>query len=311
MLLIAEGAAGVRMLRALNGLEHRLVAVMTREANGAGTGVTVAALARSLGYMVWDAALATDAAFADTVSACEVDILLNVHSLAIVDAAVLRATRYGGYNLHPGPLPRYAGLNSVSWALYRGEQTHGVTIHRMEAAIDAGAIAYQESFPIAPTDTALAVTTRCVTVGLRLMLRLLETASTAPSRIPAHEQDLSQRECFGREAPERGQLTWAQPAARVVDFVRACDYYPLSSPWGHPRTRAGTRELGVVKASRTGVATDVPPGTVGDVTGPSVRVACRDEWISIAKVLVDGRNVDAVDALLSGVRLQDERSHRA
>lgn len=305
MLLIAEQAAGVKVLRALKERDYRVVAVMASPAKSANAGDPMWSVAKALGFTTWDVGLVKDPSFAKAVGASDVDVVLNVHSLALIDATVLCAARYGGYNLHPGPLPRYAGLNSVSWALYRGEPTHGVTIHRMEAVIDGGAIAYQEDFPISLDDTALTVSARCVKVGVRLMLRLLRTLSKDPSSVPAQQQDLSQREFFGREVPCQGRLSWAQPAARAVDFIRACDFYPLASPWGHPRAQVGSRGIGIVKASRTGVATDAPPGTVGDIVGRSVRVACCDEWISVAKVDVDGRFADAAEVLRAERRLQD------
>lgn len=305
VLLIAEEAAGIRMLRALHERDDRVVAVLASSERSAKPGATMWTVARSLGDPTWDVGLVKDRSLADAVTAAGVDVVLNVHSLEVIDAAVLGAARFGGYNLHPGPLPRYAGLNSVSWALYRGEPSHGVTVHRMAAVIDGGPIAYQEQFPISPDDTALTLSARCVEVGVRLMLRLLETLSSDPSSVPAQEQDLAQREFFGRGVPAQGRLSWAQPAAHAVDFVRACDFYPLESPWGHPRAQFGAREIGVVKASRTGVAAAAPPGTVGDIIGRSVWVACGDEWISVAKVIVEGRYADAADLLRAERRHQD------
>ena len=305
VLLIAEEAAGIRMLRMLKEQDYRVVAVMASSAKSAKTGATMWAVAKALGYATWDVGLLKDPSLADAVGASGVDVVLNVHSLEAIDGTVLGAARYGGYNLHPGPLPRYAGLNSVSWALYRGEPTHGVTIHRMEAVIDGGAIAYLEEFPVSLDDTALTVSAKCVDVGVRLMLRLLRTLSIDPSSVPADEQDLSRREFFGGDVPNQGRLSWAQPAARAVDFVRACDFYPLASPWGHPRAQIGSREIGIVKAARTGVVADAPPGTVGDIADRSVRVACGDEWISVAKVDVEGRYADAVDVLRGERRLED------
>jgi len=68
-----------------------------------------------------------------------------------VPEAVLGVPARGAWNLHPGPLPRYAGLNAPSWAIYRGEQRHGVTVHRMDRGIDTGDIAYQETRKVALT----------------------------------------------------------------------------------------------------------------------------------------------------------------
>src|SRR5580692_7331177 len=67
-----------------------------------------------------------DPELAESLRSAQVDLLLNVHSLYIIHQGVLAVPRLGAYNLHPAPLPRYAGLNSVSWAIYHGEKEHGV-----------------------------------------------------------------------------------------------------------------------------------------------------------------------------------------
>jgi UDP-4-amino-4-deoxy-L-arabinose formyltransferase/UDP-glucuronic acid dehydrogenase (UDP-4-keto-hexauronic acid decarboxylating) len=134
-----------------------------------------------------------------------VDLLLNVHSLYVLPEPLLRVPALGAWNLHPGPLPRYAGLNAPSWAIYRGEQRHGVSVHRMEAGIDTGDIAYQESFPIAAADTGLSVALRCAQVGVALLHRLLEDA--AAGSIPRLAQDAAQRTYFGRGVPQCAPAT--------------------------------------------------------------------------------------------------------
>ena len=92
----------------------------------------------------------------------EIDLLLNVHSLYVIHADLVAAPRTGSFNLHPGPLPEYAGLNAPSWAIYHGESRHTVTVHWMEPGIDTGAIAYETSFEIAEDDTGLSLSARCV-----------------------------------------------------------------------------------------------------------------------------------------------------
>ena len=88
-----------------------------------------------------------DPALAESLRSEPVDLLLNVHSLYIVHQNVLAVPRSGAYNLHPAPLPRYAGLNSVSWAIYRGEKEHGVTFTKWKPGIDTGATCSRKYFP--------------------------------------------------------------------------------------------------------------------------------------------------------------------
>src|SRR5437588_12997623 len=56
---------------------------------------------------------------------------------------------------------------------------------------------------------------------------------------------------FGKEIPKGGRLSWKRPAREVVNFVRACDYWPYRSPWGHPKVSFEGREIAVAKAIRT------------------------------------------------------------
>jgi len=242
---------------------------------------------------------------ADRIRSEQVEIILNVHSLHIIHEEVLAAARWGAYNLHPSPLPRYAGLNAISWAIYRGEKTHGVTVHKMEPGIDTGPIVFQAVFPIEDHDTALSVSFKCMQHGLRLMHKLLEVAATDPREIHLVPQDLSKREYFGAEIPEGGKLLWSSTAERIVNLVRACDYFPFQSPWQYPRIRLNCKELALVKASRTGFSTTCPSGTIGSRTDSGVMVAAADEWILAKKLRVGTEYSDALGILKTGDRFDD------
>lgn len=304
VVLVGEESAGLEMLRRLRCTQHRLVAIIAEPSEPSLARTSVWNVARHLGCETWPAELVRSADLGERLRSQNVDILLNVYSLYLMHEEVLAAPRLGAFNLHPGPLPRYAGLNPVSWAIFRGENKHGVTVHKMEPEVDAGPLVYQSFFPIDADDTALSLSFKCVREGIALMSRLLQAAE-AGAKIPLSPQDLTMRECFGREIPEEGQLSWFWPARKVVDFVRACDYFPFSSPWGHPRTRRGGQEFAIVKASRTGIPCYVQPGTVGDSAGPGVYVACQDEWILATKLRVHNKYLPAGEFLSSGDHLAE------
>jgi UDP-4-amino-4-deoxy-L-arabinose formyltransferase/UDP-glucuronic acid dehydrogenase (UDP-4-keto-hexauronic acid decarboxylating) len=305
VLLVAEESAGAQTLKALAQGGHRVVGVLTSPPKNTNSGPGIWNLAAQLGYQVWPAHIVKDPAFAERMRSDNIDILLNVHSLHIICKEVLSAPRLGSFNMHPGPLPRYAGLNAVSWAIYRGEDTHGVTIHKMLPAIDAGPIVYQSLFPIDAKDTGLSLSLKCVRKGIPLLLQLVKTASHDPAAIPLVSQDLSKREYFGKGVPQNGKLSWARRAREIMNFVRACDYLPFRSPWGQPRTRAGNQEIGVVRASLVCQPCKSPPGTIGKKKGQGVQVACADEWLSISRLALNGLYVNAVDILATAIRLTE------
>jgi UDP-4-amino-4-deoxy-L-arabinose formyltransferase/UDP-glucuronic acid dehydrogenase (UDP-4-keto-hexauronic acid decarboxylating) len=303
IVLVAEESAGIQLLRALAQGPDRLVAVMT-SIDRKNTVANVAAAAASLGVEVWPAQRVRDPQLAEDLRVARVDLLLNAHSLFVVHDAVLNAPAIGAFNLHPGPLPRYAGLNCPSWAICRGERSYGVTVHRMAGRIDAGSIAYQASFPIDEDETGFTLGAKCIRAGVPLMLTLVQTAREDPAAIPALRQDLTQRQYFGREIPRGGLLDWAEPAHKVLAFVRAFDFYPFPSPWGHPHTACDDLVVSVIKAAPTGAATSALPGTLRRGAGDTLEVATADEWVALDLLRVTGRFVKAGEVLVPGARLQ-------
>lgn len=230
-----------------------------------------------------------------------------MHSLYLVHEDVLRAPRIGAFNLHPGPLPRYAGLNAPSWAIYHGESEYGVTVHWMEPGVDTGAIAYQTHFPIAPDETGFSLSARCVKEGVPLMLRVVLDAARDAAAIPRVAQDLSRRSYFvKRKVPEGGRIAWTRPACEVANLVRAADYSPFRSPWGTPRAKRGASTIGIVKTVDTGIVSIAAPGTVATAPdGQGVLVACADAFVRVTVVRVDEKACDAALVLEPGEVLGD------
>ena len=302
--LVAEESAGIQALRLVVERGHRVAAVLAAEDRGDERGATVAATAGRLGLPLWPSSLVRDPALGRRLRRERVDLLLNVHALHVVHADVLAAARIGCFNLHPGPLPGYAGLNAPSWAILLGETSHAVTLHWMVAQVDAGPIAYVASMPIEPDDTGLSLSVACIRAGLPLLSRLLEDAARDPAEIPRAPQGPGPARYFGRSPPFAGRLPWGLAARQIVDLVRAADYSPLPSPWGNPVAMLGGREVAVVRASRTDAPADQAAGCVGPARAGARLVAAADEWVAVKRVRVDGARADPIEALPEGERFE-------
>jgi methionyl-tRNA formyltransferase len=290
-----EEGAGARALRLTLAKGHRVVGVLSSgaaggpaaEAERASVPVVPPAEARTLAALIREE---------------RVDLLLNVHSLRILPPEVLGAPAIGCFNLHPGPLPRFAGLNAPSWAIYEGETRYGCSLHWMAPEVDAGPIAYEAVFDTEPRETGLSLSVKCTGHGLPLVEQLLADAS-ADASIPARGQDLGQRRYLPPGPPHGGRVPWAEPVATVDAFVRACSYEPFSSPWGDAVTTVGGSRVAVTRLTPTGRAADEPPGTVGEGRGRAVEVATADEWALVEGIRVDGRPSVPAEELPQGARL--------
>ena len=305
VLLVAEESAGVQTLKTLAERGHEIVGVMASPEKRAFVGTTPWQLAQKMGFRTWPARVVKDGSFAEEVRNAKVDLLLNVHSLFLIAPQILDAPRIGSFNLHPGPLPRYAGLNAPSWAIYHDERTHGVTLHKMVPRIDGGPIAYQEIFTIEEEETGFSLSAKCIRSGMGLIKQLLDSAARNAADIPLRPQDFAQRRYFGKEVPESGLLKWSRPARQIFNFIRACDYCPFQSPWPHGRSVLDGQEISIVSASLTRETCSVQPGSVGETREGRAKVACGDEWLWIRRLMVNG-SYAAPDAVLKpGDRLKD------
>jgi methionyl-tRNA formyltransferase len=118
-------------------------------------------------------------------------------------------------NVHPSLLPRWRGAAPVERAIMAGDTETGVTIHETVEALDAGPIAAQHAFPIAPDDDAGVVFAHAAEVAARLLDDVLETGARFE---PQSEEGVTYAE---KIRPEDRELDLSLPAGEVVNRVRA------------------------------------------------------------------------------------------
>ncbi|HKT43761.1 MAG TPA: methionyl-tRNA formyltransferase [Gaiellaceae bacterium] len=138
-------------------------------------------------------------------------VVVAAYGLLIPESALERAL---WINVHPSLLPRWRGAAPVERALMAGDVRTGVTIHRTTKELDAGPIAAQEAFGIAPDDDAGAVYARAAEVAARLLGDVLPD----PSFTPQPEEGVTYAEKIG--AADR-ELDLSRPAQELVNRVRA------------------------------------------------------------------------------------------
>jgi methionyl-tRNA formyltransferase len=116
-------------------------------------------------------------------------------------------------NAHPSLLPRWRGAAPVERALIAGDTETGVTVIKLVEELDAGPIAAQERFPVAPDDDAGAVYDRAVPLAADLLERVLP----APSFEPQPPEGVTYAEKMG---PDDRELDLSRPE-EAVNRVRA------------------------------------------------------------------------------------------
>jgi methionyl-tRNA formyltransferase len=118
-------------------------------------------------------------------------------------------------NVHPSMLPRWRGAAPVERALMAGDEETGVTIIRLVEELDAGPIAAQRAFKIAPDDDAGAVYARAGALAAELLDDVLDGD---PQFRPQPEAGLTYAEKI--RPPDR-ELDFSRPPHELLNRIRA------------------------------------------------------------------------------------------
>jgi methionyl-tRNA formyltransferase len=234
---------GYRCLSVL--LAHRLevALVVTHRDNPAETiwFESVQALAQLHGLPVATPEDPNTPEFIARVAGLQPDLFFSFYYRHMLPKTLLAVASRGALNMHGSLLPRYRGRVPVNWAVIRGEQETGATLHYMVEKPDAGDIVAQQAVPILPDDTAFEVFNK-VTVAAEMTLnRTLPAllAGTAP-RTP---QDLSRGSYFSGRKPEDGRIDWSRGAAEIHNLIRG-----VAPPYPGAFTDVGRQRVRILRS---------------------------------------------------------------
>ncbi|KIL99337.1 Methionyl-tRNA formyltransferase [Paramagnetospirillum magnetotacticum MS-1] len=132
--------------------------------------------------------------------------------------------RWGTYNVHPGALPRYAGLFAPFRCMLDGSESIGCTLHRVDKGIDTGPIVGIGHLPIDRRRSLLWHVVNTYRPGLDLFLDMLDGLRRGQE--PHYQaQDFSQRQYVSLPGAE----PFAQFKAKGLKLLEAAEYLEILS----------------------------------------------------------------------------------
>jgi len=163
----------------------------------------------------------------DALVAARSDVMVVAAYGLILPPWALDLPRLGCLNIHASLLPRWRGAAPIHRAIEAGDSCSGITIMRMDAGLDTGAMLLVESTPIAPDDSTATLHDRLATLGARLIveaLRRLEVDGLVAT--PQPEEGATYAHKVGKA---EAAVDWSLPAAVVERRLRAFDPFPGAS----------------------------------------------------------------------------------
>jgi methionyl-tRNA formyltransferase len=167
---------------------------------------------------------ARDETFIAQVRELTPDIIVVAAYGQILPQSLLDIPRFGCLNVHTSLLPKYRGAAPIQWAIINGDQETGVTIMKMDAGLDTGAMVSEEQTPILPEDDSQTLYDRLARLGGTLLARTIP--DYVAGKIMPRPQPADGVSYARKIKKEDGRLDWSQPALVLWNRVRGLTPWP-------------------------------------------------------------------------------------
>ena len=180
--------------------------------------------ALAAGLPVFQPEKAREETFIEQLRQLQPDLIAVAAYGQILPRSILDLPRLGCINVHTSLLPKYRGAAPIQWAILNGDTESGVTIMKIDLALDSGDILSQRSVPIGPADTGQVLHDRLAAVGAQLLVETIP--DYAAGRITPHPQPAEGVSYARKIRKEDGRIDWQQPARTIVNRLRAFTPWP-------------------------------------------------------------------------------------
>lgn len=199
-----------------------------------------------------------------------------------IPESLLSLPAHGFFNFHGGPLPDLRGPDPLFEAIRQELAETALTIHRIDAELDAGPVVYEDYFPLAAGITHGLLSTQLALRSAQAIPVLLERIRQRT--LSFHPQSPASGGYYRRAAPADLYIRWqSQRASAVEALIRACN--PV---YGGAAVVMGGWTLRLTDAAvLAGVSHNALPGTLLELSVErGALIQCLDD--AVLQVFVIG-----------------------
>ncbi len=202
----------------------------------------------------------------------------------------------GTINVHGSLLPQYKGAAPINWAVINGEKFTGVTTFKLKQEIDTGNILLSNKIEIEENDTAGTLHDKLKEVGAHLLVKTITLL--ADDQLTEIPQENIKEEI--RHAPklytETGKIDWNKGVNEVYNLIRGLSPYPAAY------TSFNGKTLKIFSAQKLSDIAGVLPGTYETDEKTFLKFACKNGYINVTSLQLEGKKKMDVNDFLRGYR---------
>lgn len=205
----------------------------------------------------------------------------------------------GTINLHASLLPQYRGAAPINWAIINGEKETGVTTFKLQHEIDTGEMIGRRKVVIRDEETAGDLYDKLMKSGAELLLETVQSISENNFTLTSQKPDINSVEI--KRAPkiykEDCHIRWEEDVHNIYNFIRGLSPHPTAWTFLHDKQFKIFRTAALLESSHPLI-----PGTVETDHKTYLRIACKNGWLPLTDVQLEGKRRMGIEEFLRGFR---------
>jgi methionyl-tRNA formyltransferase len=246
-----------------------------------------------------------DPEFVENLRNLKADIIIVV-AFRMLPEVVWKLASTATFNLHASLLPQYRGAAPINHAIINGETVTGVTTFLIDDKIDTGNILLREEVHIFPFENAGDIHDRLMKQGARLVIRTLEGLADNTLRLQPQSLFIRPGEIL-KPAPKINPgdciINWNNDPVAIHNLIRGL----APSPCARSVLRGDSADLyfKIFESQPETIKHNMNPGEIITDGKHFIRIACKDGFVSVVSLQLEGRRrMNAVE-FLRGFKIKD------
>jgi methionyl-tRNA formyltransferase len=246
-----------------------------------------------------------DPGFAESLRNLKPDLIIVV-AFRMLPEVIWKIPTVGTFNLHASLLPQYRGAAPINHAIINGESVTGVTTFLIDDTIDTGNILLREEVHIFPFENAGDIHDRLMKQGARLVIRTLEglsdnnikplsqTTFIKPGEVLKPAPKIFPKDCI---------INWNNDPVTIHNLIRGLSPSPCARSF--LRNNDTRISFKILESQPEITKHNINPGEIISDGKHFIRIACKDGFISIVNLQIEGKRKMNTVEFLRGFKIKD------
>jgi methionyl-tRNA formyltransferase len=246
-----------------------------------------------------------DPEFLEKLNNINADFFIVV-AFRMLPEVVWKMPSIGTFNLHASLLPQYRGAAPINHAIINGETITGVTTFLIDDKIDTGNILLREEIQIYPFENAADIHDRLMKHGASLVIRTLEELSE--NRIKPQPQSLFIKpgevlKPAPKIFPKDCIINWHNDPHTINNLIRGLAPSPCARSF--LRNDSSDLTFKIFECQAETIKHNMNPGEIISDGIHFIKIACKDGFISVVSLQLEGKRKLDTEEFLRGFRIKD------